>query len=235
MNILIIGGSGGIGLALIEHFLSSNNTQTVYATYRNAQPNISAPNLNWHKVDVTAEGDIEELANAIPKLDVLVNAVGVLTGPEHSPEKTINAFDVDFFNQNLSINTVSTLLLARYFGQHLKSKSLSHFVSLSARVGSIEDNQLGGWISYRCSKAALNMAIKTISIEWQRKKHNCCMFAFHPGTTDTSLSKPYQKNVPEHKLFTPQYVAAQLASMIETTTSEDTGKFYSFDGKEIPW
>lgn len=235
MNILIVGGSGGIGAALVEHFLSYSLTEKIYATYLTGQDRINSAKLQWHKIDVTSEHDIRDLSKKIPQLDLLINATGILHDQYSQPEKTINTFDSDFFSKNISINTTSTILLAKYFSKQLKSARPSHFIAFSARIGSIEDNKIGGWISYRCSKAALNMAIKTISLEWQLKNTNCCVLAFHPGTTDTKFSKPYQRNVPAHKLFKPEYVAKQLINLVASKKSTDTGKFYSFDGSEIPW
>ncbi|PSW21807.1 SDR family oxidoreductase [Photobacterium sanctipauli] len=255
MKVLIIGGNGGIGTALVEHYLSSRPKTTVYATYRTHKPHINNAQVNWFKLDASSEADIRTLAERIPPIDILINAIGVLQlakdqselglpsnvndAPKASelanPEKSVSEFDPNFFNQNLLSNTLPSILLAKHFARHLKAKQNTYFIVLSARIGSIADNRIGGWISYRCSKAALNMAIKTISIEWKYKQPNCCVLAFHPGTTDTNLSKQFQKNVPEGKLFTPQYVATCLADLIDNSSSENTGTFYSYDGKEIPW
>ena len=235
MNILIVGGSGGIGSALIERFLAADADTTIFATYRTNRPKLNNPRVNWHVADVTTESDIESLANIVPKLDVLINAVGILHTDDQKPEKTVRKFESDFFQKNISSNTLPTLLLAKHFERHLKGQHRAFFVSVSARIGSIEDNRIGGWISYRCSKAALNMAIKTLSIEWQHKLPNCCVFSFHPGTTDTPLSKPFQKNVPPGKLFSPAFVAQSLLDLLNTKTPQDTGKFFSYDGTEIPW
>ncbi|MCW8347095.1 SDR family NAD(P)-dependent oxidoreductase [Vibrio sp. ZSDZ65] len=242
MNILIVGGSGGIGLALVKHFLSASHTTMVYATFCQHLPKFVSTKLIWHQVDVTSERHIQALAKAVSNIDVVINAVGFLhqRDPQHQhqkylPEKSVCQFDPSFFNKNIQLNTTSTLLLAKHFAQSLRSKKPTYFIALSARIGSIEDNQLGGWISYRCSKAALNMAIKTISIEWQYKNPSCCVFSFHPGTTDTALSMPFQNKVPRHKLFAPSFVAKKLVALINTVTPSDTGKFFSFDGSEIPW
>ncbi|MCK8046003.1 SDR family NAD(P)-dependent oxidoreductase [Shewanella sp. 1CM18E] len=234
MNVLIVGGSGGIGLALVKHYLTSNDVN-VFATYRTQKPSLNHPNLTWYKVNVTVESDIEELANQLPSLRLLVNAVGMLHDGEHNPEKSIKEFNSDFFNKNIAINVTPSLLLAAYFSRHLTAKSTSHFITISAKIGSIEDNRLGGWVSYRSSKAALNMAMKTISIEWRFKQANTCVLVFHPGTTDTELSKQFQRNVPEGKLFTPEYVADCLSRIIRDTSASDTGKFYSYDGSILPW
>jgi len=106
---------------------------------------------------------------------------------------------------------------------------------ISAKVGSIQDNRLGGWYSYRASKAALNMAIKTISLEWQYKVPNCCVAALHPGTTDTQLSAPFQANVAIKKLFSADQTAALLIDVIDNLNSKNSGRFWNWDGKEIPW
>ncbi|MCL6421620.1 SDR family NAD(P)-dependent oxidoreductase [Aestuariirhabdus haliotis] len=240
MKILIVGGSGGIGSALVRLFLASSSDVVVYATYRTQQPmfegrRVENHRVQWFKLDATSEQDICSLARSISNLDVLINAVGTLHLPDQKPEKTVNQFNADFFNHNINTNVLPTIFLAKYFSKHLKSRRHTYFVSISARIGSIEDNRVGGWISYRCSKAALNMAIKTISIEWKHKLPGCCVFAFHPGTTDTRLSQPFQKNVPPEQLFTPDYVAQKILSLLNAKGPKDTGKFFSYAGEEIAW
>ncbi|MEH6452809.1 MAG: SDR family NAD(P)-dependent oxidoreductase [Psychromonas sp.] len=235
MKILIIGGSGGIGAALVQLFLTSHPEAIIYSTYRSNKPDIDNSRIHWFKVDLSSEQEIRSLAERIPELTLLVNAVGILHQPDNQPEKSIKEFNGDFFNHNMTSNVMPTIYLAKHFAVHLKSKKNSHFVTISARIGSIEDNKIGGWISYRCSKAALNMALKTISVEWKYKLPNCCVFAFHPGTTDTNLSKQFQRNVPANKLFTPEYVAHCLAELISKKTATDSGQFFSYDGSKIPW
>ncbi|MFC3023566.1 SDR family NAD(P)-dependent oxidoreductase [Vibrio zhugei] len=235
MKILIIGGTGGIGRAIIEYCLSNDEHTTVYATYHCTPPSIDHERVTWYKTDVSSEADVFALSLRLTKFDLLINAVGTLHSPDHRPEKSINEFDLDFFQHNFNANTVPTLLLSKHFALHLKAKYPTYFIALSARIGSIEDNRIGGWVSYRCSKAALNMAIKTISVEWKVKQPNCCIIAFHPGTTDTELSKPFQKNVAPQQLFSPRYVAHCLLDVIHNLTPENTGRFYSYSGEEIPW
>ncbi|NOH97631.1 SDR family NAD(P)-dependent oxidoreductase [Vibrio sp. 99-70-13A1] len=235
MKILIIGGSGGIGHALIKQLLARKPDASIYATYNSSDPRIDHGNVQWFKVDASSEQDVLWLSNQLSDLDLLINAIGSLHTENKKPEKSVSEFCPDFFHHNLDSNVVPTILLSKYFAKHLKSKHTTFFVSLSARVGSIEDNNIGGWISYRCSKAALNMAIKTISIEWKYKSPHCCVLSFHPGTTDTELSKPFQKNVKPEKLFTSQYVACQLLDLLKYKDASDTGKFFSFNGEEIPW
>lgn len=235
MKILVIGGSGGIGSAIVSHLLALNPAGTVYGTYHSKKPDIEDSSLIWFKLDVTSEQQIKALAEQIPQLDMIINSVGMLQDSTHSPEKSINGFNAEFFEKNIAINVTPSICIAKYFSSHLNSKKQSWFVAISARVGSISDNKLGGWISYRTSKSALNMAMKTISIEWQYKLPNCCVFVFHPGTTDTELSKPFQKNVPENKLFSADFVARSLLELVAQLSPADSGKFYSYDGSEIPW
>ena len=235
MEILIIGGSGGIGSALIKHLMASKPGSTIYATYHTNKPEIEHINLEWFKADASSESDIKKLSNHITSLDILVNTAGVLHIPKKMPEKSVNEFNSEFFYHNIKSNTLPTVILSKYFSKQLKSKNKTYFISFSARIGSIEDNKIGGWISYRCSKAALNMAIKTISIEWKNKSPNCCVLSFHPGTTDTGLSNPFQKNIQPEKIFPASYVATCLLRLLGTLKPADTGKFFSFDGEEIPW
>ncbi|UYM18741.1 SDR family oxidoreductase [Endozoicomonas euniceicola] len=235
MNILITGGSGGIGLAMVKSILKAMPDATVHATWRSQKPEFQHDNLNWHTLDLTSETQIQSLSNQLPKLDWLINAAGMLHNHNHQPEKTIQSIEPEFFLESLKINTLPSLLLARYFQSALKQSESSCFAVISGRVGSITDNQLGGWISYRSSKAALNMALKTLSIEWKRKVPKCTILSLHPGTTDTGLSKPFQRNVPPEKLFTPEKAASQLLNVILKSTPDCTGKFLAYDGAELPW
>ena len=235
MKVLVVGGSGGIGLAIVKAFLERNDVVSVVATYHAGERAFCHENLQWVSLDVQDEVAIQTLASEIGDLDVLVNAVGYLHSPGAMPEKTIKEFDVSQFERNIALNTLPSILLAKHFMNSLKSNSSTFFITLSARVGSIEDNRVGGWVSYRASKAALNMAIKTISIEWQHKLPNCCVLLFHPGTTDTLLSKPFQKGLPEGQLHSAEYVAESLLTLLEGMDSMDTGRFVSFDGGSVPW
>ena len=235
MNILIIGGTGGIGLAIIQQLLIIKPHANIHATFFRHQPQYQHSQLHWHHLDISLENQIAALAKQLPQLDVVINAVGMLHTAKHQPEKSIQQFDVAFFQTNIQINTLPSLLIAKHFMTSLRTSPRSYFVTISAKVGSIEDNKLGGWISYRSSKAALNMAIKTISIEWQTKLPHCCVIAFHPGTTASALSEPFQRNVAPHKLFTPTYTAQCLLHLLAILTPEDTGQFLSYNGNILPW
>ena len=132
-----------------------------------------------------------------------------------------------------SINTLGPALIARYFIPLMKKESASILGFLSARVGSISDNQLGGWYSYRASKAALNMIIKTLSIEVARNNKNAVIVGLHPGTVESNLSNPFQGNVPDGKLFSPEYSVTQMAEVINRLTPNDSGNCFAWDGQRI--
>ena len=137
--------------------------------------------------------------------------------------------------ETFRINTIGPVLLAKHFLPLMRSGSKSVFVALSARVGSISDNRLGGWSSYRASKAALNMLLRTASIEHKRRHPESVIVALHPGTVDTRLSAPFQRGVPEGKLFTPAYSVERLLDVIDGLRPADTGGFFAWDGQPIEY
>lgn len=235
MKILVVGGSGGIGQAVVKLCLQQFPQSSVLATFHSHQPSLSGARLTWHQLDVLEESEIKKMAKDAGPLDWIINTVGILHQKGHGPEKSLRTFDPEFFQKNMAINAIPSLLLAKHFQQNLKPSKQPRLVVISARVGSIEDNQLGGWISYRASKAALNMTMKTVSIEWRRVMPESCVALFHPGTTDTALSKPFQKNVPAEKLFSADKTAAYLIALLNRLKPEDTGKFFAYDQQEIPW
>lgn len=235
MNIVIIGGSGGIGLAMVQEVLSRFRHANVHATYHRTAPTWQHPQLTWSALDATQEAQVQALSEQFDRVDWLINCVGVLHTSEKGPEKNLNGLDAEFFLYNLTHNALPTLLLAKHFSAKLKQSDAAKFATLSAKVGSISDNQLGGWYSYRASKAALNMLLKTLAIEWQRSLKKGVVLALHPGTTDTKLSAPFHSNVPAGKLFLPSRVASDLVALINASTPEQSGRFYAYDGSEIPW
>jgi NAD(P)-dependent dehydrogenase (short-subunit alcohol dehydrogenase family) len=236
LNALIVGGSGGIGLAMTQQLLQRESVERVYASWRtNAPPDFTHPRLTWLQLDATDEAEVAQLAKQLPPLNVLVNAVGMLHNSDHGPEKTVKSIDPEFFLYSMRQNAMPSLLLAKHFMANLRHGESSVFAVISAKVGSIGDNQLGGWYSYRASKAALNMALKTLSIEWRTRLPNCSVAILHPGTVDTQLSQPFQANVPAGKLFTADYSASCLLKVIDGLTPAQSGRFWSWDGSELPW
>ncbi|AVT47238.1 SDR family oxidoreductase [Shewanella baltica] len=235
MKVLIVGGSGGIGQAMVKQVQETYPDATVHATYRHHLPNDKQNNIQWHALDVTNEAEIKQLSEQLTELDWLINCVGILHTQDKGPEKSLQSLDIDFFQHNLTLNTLPSVMLAKHFCHALKQSDSARFAVISAKVGSITDNRLGGWYSYRASKAALNMFLKTLSIEWQRNMKHCVVLSLHPGTTDTPLSQPFQQSVPQGKLFTPEYVANCLLPIIANATPAQTGCFFAYDGTELPW
>ncbi|MGB5279000.1 MAG: SDR family oxidoreductase [Gammaproteobacteria bacterium] len=235
MNIVIIGGSGGIGGTFVDVLAKRTDVSSIDATYYRTQPVYRDRKVNWHPLDITNESAIQTWSTQLGEIDWLINAAGILHRPDYGPEKTIRQLDPDFFLRNIKINTIPTLLLAKHLQNHFKHGRPALFATISAKVGSIEDNRLGGWYSYRASKAALNMCIKTLAIEWKRTLPNVVLAALHPGTTDTALSKPFQKNVPTGQLFSPEQSVTCMLEVLSTLKPSDTGKFWAFDGELLPW
>ncbi|PFG58541.1 NAD(P)-dependent dehydrogenase (short-subunit alcohol dehydrogenase family) [Vibrio sp. ES.051] len=235
MNILIVGGNGGIGFAMVQEAVIRFPQARIHATFHRHKPDWLHPSVFWYQADVTQQAHVNALSEDIEQVDWVINCVGMLHTSSKGPEKTLNALDADFFQHTITVNTLPSLLLAKYFTPKLKRSNAPKFATISAKVGSISDNQLGGWYSYRASKAALNMFLKTMSIEWQRMVKHGTVLALHPGTTDTDLSEPFQTNVPEGKLFSPERVAKDLIGLIEKATPQDSGAFWAYDGELLPW
>ncbi len=234
-TIIVAGASGGIGRALVEALLERFAAAQIVATYYSATDLPEYERVNWKQIDLRDAESIAAWANEFERVDWIVNATGYLHGEHGGPEKSIRQFEADFLLENIRVNTLPTLLLARHFGAALKQSPAPLLATISARVGSIEDNRLGGWYSYRVSKAALNMALKTLSIEWKHSHPRGCVVALHPGTNDTPLSKPFQANVDPEQLFDPAYTASMFVDLLSTLKPEDSGQFRAWNGELLPW
>ncbi|GAA5214178.1 SDR family oxidoreductase [Corallincola platygyrae] len=192
------------------------------------------------RLDLEDESTIESafayINDTWPQIDQLFVTSGMLHNALLKPEKSLSQLTSAHLAHSWQINAVGPLLVAKHAETMLKrSQQLSVFAVLSARVSSISDNRLGGWYGYRMSKAALNMGIKNLSIEWQRKRLNTVCVGLHPGTTDSPLSEPFQANVPEGQLFSPDKAASHLIKVISKLTIRDSGKLFAWDGQMIPW
>jgi len=240
LKVAIVGGSGGIGRALIHELLLREPAVEIAATYRTPPADLSERagsegKVRWASVDATNEQSVANWMQSLGSVDWLINCVGVLHTNKHQPEKSVRQFDADWFMQSMSTNCLPTLLLAKYAHPLFKSSEDPVFAAVSAKVGSISDNRLGGWHSYRASKAALNMALKCLAIEWERTLKNAKVLSLHPGTTDTELSKPFQKRVPESQLFPCEKTAQYLLDHIADAHRHESGRFIAWDGQTIPW
>jgi NAD(P)-dependent dehydrogenase (short-subunit alcohol dehydrogenase family) len=234
MQAIVVGGSGGIGNAFVQ-YLNEHSGFDIISTYSRHQPETKIPSVNYQQLDITDESAVESFCKAIDDLGLFINAAGFLHTNQFSPEKSTRHINKDYFMESMAINALPTLMFSRYLASKFRHKQPAVFATVSARVGSIEENHLGGWYSYRASKAALNQVLKTLSIEWRRNLPNVCVAALHPGTIDTGLSRPFQKNVPEGQLFTAEQSVSYMMNVIETLKPELTGKFWSFDGSGLPW
>lgn len=234
-NIAVIGSSGTIGSAFIRKLSELYPDAQIYGFSRNKQTS-NIQNAKIYELDYTSEESIAtsaEIAAENAPLDLVIVATGILHNGEIMPEKSMRELTATKFQQILYANTIFPALVAKSFLPKLAKDQRAVFAALSARVGSISDNQLGGWYSYRASKAALNMVIKNLSIEMKMRYKQAIIVGLHPGTVDSRLSKPFQANVPSGKLFTADYAVAKMLEVINTLTPENSGKCYAWDGKEI--
>jgi NAD(P)-dependent dehydrogenase (short-subunit alcohol dehydrogenase family) len=243
---LVTGANNGIGLALIDLLIADQTIGNIYACCRDPSSSkelmhraSQQKQLNLVELDVTDASSIKkakELVQASKKLDLLINTAGILHKmPDMRPEKRLR--DINAANMLLAydVNALGTLRLAMEFELLLKASESSKFICLSARVGSISDNNTGGWYAYRASKAALNMLLKTIAIEWSRTNKRICCAALHPGTVATDLSAPFTNSGYKGNLFHASEAAKNILNVISTLSPDDSGGFFSWDGKKILW
>ena len=243
-NTIIIGANGDIARAIINELLNDDKNLFIYAVSRKKPPIHLKENnrLIWFKSDYS-QSSIEGICsilnehnstNSIPLSRVFI-CNGILHDEDLKPEKKINDLNYENFNKVLNANTLVPILWLKYLKPVLSNTVKCHVTVFNARVGSISDNNLGGWYSYRASKASLNMLLKNVSIEFSRTMKNIKIISFHPGTTDTNLSKPFQKNVPEDKLFKPTFVAKKLLEIISNTPHDGKLSFVDWKNDKILW
>ena len=221
---LIIGSSGTIGSAFMELLEASPDCEVVWGLSRN-----SAQPINYQDL-----GTIESAAASLIQegpFQLIINTIGVLHSEHWMPEKKLDDLNAEQLQILMQTNAVGPGLTIKHFSKLLDPAG-SVMATLSAKVGSIEDNRLGGWFSYRASKAALNMLIKTASIEFTRTKPNTALVALHPGTVNSLLSKPFKGE----QIGRPALDAASdMLKVIESLNKEDSGNFVSYSGERLPW
>jgi len=237
---VIIGASSGLAQAVIQERL--NDTTCTYRIHgvSSRPPSFQHSNLTWSTLDYE-DDQIAQVCDAIVTeyAEQGLNEVMVFNGQLHSnvlsPEKRIGDLESDAFLKLMRANALIPMLFLKHLLPCLSNRKPCKVMALSARVGSIEDNQLGGWYSYRSSKAALNMMLKTFSVELNRKAHPSAIIAYHPGTTDTRLSEPFQRNVPKHALFSREQSAQYLLSVFDQTTIDGEMHYVDWKGEKIDW
>jgi NAD(P)-dependent dehydrogenase (short-subunit alcohol dehydrogenase family) len=238
---LVIGASRGIGLEFVQQLLADQQITKLYATYRQSTSlllQITDPRLQCLQVDVKIEAQIAAAAKTMQEsgnLHLVINCVGILHTEQLQPEKSLRHIESDRLLEYFQTNSISAVLWAKHLQPLFKHPEKSIFAHISAKVGSIGDNQLGGWYGYRASKAALNMLMRNVAIEYRRTCPNCIVALLHPGTTDTDLSRPFQANVPEGKLFGVDRTVSQLLKVIKQLEISDNGTFFNWDGAKLPW
>lgn len=234
-RVVVWGASGGIGRALVDALAASGNYAVVDAGSRTPIEPVSDV-VHPFAFDLLDEGSIGAAAEriaAVGPVDLVIVATGLLHDEGNQPEKSFAALTPDAMVALFRVNTVGPALIAKHMVQALPKYRRSVFAALSARVGSIGDNRLGGWHSYRASKAALNMMIANLAVELRRTRPLSIAIGLHPGTVDTRLSAPFQKNVADGKLFSATASAGHLLSVIDTATDAASGSVLAWDGQRI--
>ena len=247
LRILINGATGGIGSSLVRKALNEFPNAQIVATGRREQAlkalqescGEHGDRIQTMCFDALSEADLTSLSTNLKErwgsLDVCIHTIGALHGDGLKPEKSLRDLSKDTLVSSYTINTVSFLLLAKHLHKVFRHEKPSIFAAISAKVGSIGDNQLGGWYSYRASKAALNMAVCNVGLEYQRTGCKTVTVAIHPGTTETDLSKPFIGGYPADQLSTPDRTAERLLSMLGKLTPAENGRFLNWDGSPLPW
>ncbi len=236
-TIVVIGASGAIGGAFVEYYGKQYPDATLLCFARSNAHN-SLSNQHHYTIDVSIESSIHDaavIASGFDAIDLLIVATGTLHSEYYFPEKSLQALSMKAFEDVYKINTIGPALILKHFIPLLSKNTHSIAALLSARVGSISDNHLGGWYAYRASKAALNMVIKNASIEVARKNKYCAVIGLHPGTVNSPLSKPFQANVPHGKLFSAQDSVNHMANVIQHICAADSGKCFAYDGTIIEY
>jgi NAD(P)-dependent dehydrogenase (short-subunit alcohol dehydrogenase family) len=221
---LVIGASGGIGQAMVQHLTSAPHCAEVVGLHRHSEP----------RIDFNDEASIASAADALRsggKFHLIINAAGLLHSAAFSPEKKLADLSYGQLEAIFRVNAFGPALLLRHFSP-LLANDRAVLALISAKVGSIEDNRLGGWYSYRASKAALNMLLKTAAIEVKRSNPNAVLVSLHPGTVNTGLSKPFKGE----QIGRPALDAAwDMLCTLDQLGPDDNGSFVAYSGERLPW
>jgi NAD(P)-dependent dehydrogenase (short-subunit alcohol dehydrogenase family) len=245
-QIVLAGASRGIGLALCEQLLTREDVGSVWVLARNVEtpPLLQLAQQHASRLQRVSLDALDEPALAAffgglhaqgIKLNVLISCIGLLQGEGARAEKSLSQVSLEGLQASFQRNAFAPLLLLKHCLPLLRGNHPCRVAMLSARVGSIGDNRLGGWYSYRAGKAALNQLLRSASIELQRLNPQSCVLSLHPGTTDTELSRPFQANVAADKLFTSAFSASHLLAVLASKTPADSGSFWAWDNQPIEW
>ncbi|GGD59074.1 SDR family NAD(P)-dependent oxidoreductase [Lacimicrobium alkaliphilum] len=235
---MIVGAGGGLGKALATRLGKDNKNNRVLAISRQPQPDLPASVEQFQipeQDDSSIGGICRQLVETVSHIDQFICCVGLLHEGELQPEKKLEHLNAEHLHRYFAVNSIIPALWLKHLPALVDAKRSAVIAFLSARVGSITDNRLGGWYGYRSSKAALNMLIKTAQVEYRRRCPGVALVSYHPGTVDTPLSAPFQDRVPAHKLFKKEEAAGYLLSQLEGLTSDQAPYYLDWQGKPIPW
>lgn len=240
INAVIVGANGAIGAALVTALSQRQDIDRIFASSRQPVEDLRE-NVTSMRIDYDDESSIASAAKLTTNngpLHLVIVATGILhqslDDSVVKPEKTWSAINPEQLSRLVAVNTIGPALVAKHFLPLLDRNQRSVFAALSARVGSISDNRLGGWYGYRASKSALNMIIKTLSIELARRNPQAICIGLHPGTVDSKLSAPYQGNVAAERLFSPEFSATQMLTVVDQISTEQSGRVLAWNGDEVP-
>ncbi|WJG09887.1 SDR family NAD(P)-dependent oxidoreductase [Aliiglaciecola sp. LCG003] len=240
-NALVIGCSGGIGKELLKQLLVSEQYQTVFGVSRCVVTDKVA-GVNYYQLADQDENAIERCIDSLRQqgqFSLVTSCIGALHGQQNgvnlAPEKRLEDISAQQLASYFHINTIIPMLWLKHILPLVKGHNKSQVVLFSARVGSISENNLGGWYGYRASKAALNMLIKTSQIEYTRRAKNVELVSYHPGTVNTALSEPFQANVPSGKLFDVEFTVSQLLTHLANLEIENAPHYIDWQNETIKW
>lgn len=230
---VVVGASGAIGGALVDRLATCPQVERILACSRTPKAHPSAK-VECRSIDILDEASIAAALAEEERIDLAIVATGRLHAPGGlQPEKSWRALDKGTMLESFALNAVGPALVAKHVLPLMSRQGKTVFAALSARVGSISDNRLGGWYGYRASKAALNQLIRTLAIELARQRKEAVCVGLHPGTVDSGLSRPFQAGVSEGRLFAPDFAAERLLAVIDGLDARQSGQLIAWDGSAI--
>lgn len=237
--IAIIVGNGAIGSALAGSLLRQENLGQLFILQRNEENRFNDPRVTIVSFDAQTPETVDAAATligqAVERVHLVINTVGLLHSEQQQPEKQLNKLAPANLQRSFAINAVLLPVLVQAFSSLLRHQEHTLFASLSARVGSIEDNRLGGWYSYRASKAAHNMLLRTIAREWRLTHRNAMIVALHPGTVESRLSQPFVSPGYKNTVHAPSECAENLLQVLASLDADSSGGFFDWKGEAIAW
>ncbi|TDG15974.1 SDR family NAD(P)-dependent oxidoreductase [Seongchinamella unica] len=236
---VVVAGNGAIGSAILAQLLHQPGLGRAFLLARRPETVLEDSRVTPVYVDAREPASItnaaESIGQQVGRIHLLINTIGMLHSEGHSPEKRLRDIDPEQLQRSFAINATFLPLLCQAFGSLMRHQQPAVLASLSARVGSIEDNGLGGWYSYRAAKAAQNMLLRTLSCEWKISHRNVSVVALHPGTVESRLSAPFIGKNYRKRVLTPEQSATALLEVIAQLRPGRTGEFYDWQGKPVPW